>query len=163
LECPHSQVSVDPLYETKRIPSTQTNAEIICGGGEYLPFCEDVFDVVISHNVLDHTHNPNNVLDEISRVLEPNGQFFFSVNTFSIPTFIRKRLGLVDTPHPHHFSVEEVKQSLQYSGFNIEKQGTESHWFSDEKTLKLLSRKEFKKVAGKFAQIELFTATCSLK
>lgn len=77
LEYPHSQVSVDPLYETKRIPSAQTNAEIICAGGEYLPFGKDSFDIVISHNVLDHTYNPNNVLNEISRVLECNGQFFF--------------------------------------------------------------------------------------
>lgn len=163
LEYPHSQVSVDPLYETKRISSTQTNAEIICGGGEYLPFSEDSFDIVISHNVLDHTHNPNNVLGEISRVLERNGKFFFSVNVFSIPRFIRKRLGLIDTPHPHHFSAEEVEQMLQCSGFRIEKEIIESHWFNNESTFKLLSQKEFKKVAGKFTQIELFTAVCSLK
>lgn len=162
LDHPKSLVSVDPLYEAKQILPTQTNAEIVCGGGEHLSFKENSFGIVISHNVLDHTHNPNAVLDEISRVLKRDGQFLFTVNTFSIPRFIRNKLGLIDTLHPHHFNTKEVEQMLHSSGFRIEKRDEKSHWFNTESTLSLLKRREFKKVAGKYTQIKLFSAICRL-
>lgn len=162
LDNPQSQVSVDPLYETKRITPTQTNAEIICGTGEYLPLQKNSFDIAISHNVLDHTQNPNNVLDEISRVLDHNGQFFFTVNTFAIPKIIRNKLGLIDTPHPHHFSIEEVEQKLRSSGFKIKKKNKISYNFTEESILTSLFRGNLKKAGGKLAKIKRFSAICHL-
>ncbi|AXG09696.1 class I SAM-dependent methyltransferase [Haloplanus rubicundus] len=162
LEHPRLQVSIDPLYEEKRIPRTKTNAEIICGSGEHLPFSNNSFDIVYSQNVLDHTRNPNEVLDEISRILKRDGQFFFSVNTFSLPKIIRNKLDVVDTPHPHHFGPEEIKQMLQSSGFKLENIHMRTHSFTEKSVFSLLCQKEFKKAGGKLAQIKDFCAICRL-
>lgn len=49
------------------------SAPIISGEGENLPFIDKAFDVVCSFNALEHTKNPERVLDEIVRVLAPGG------------------------------------------------------------------------------------------
>lgn len=39
-----------------------------------IPFADDKFDVVISHDVLEHVDNPSATLSEIFRVLKPGGK-----------------------------------------------------------------------------------------
>lgn len=41
--------------------------------GENLPFRSDAFDVVTSLEVLEHSFSPKNFIDEVYRVLKPNG------------------------------------------------------------------------------------------
>jgi SAM-dependent methyltransferase len=91
----------------------------ICGKGEESPFADDSFDIVICYNVLDHTENPERVLEEISRVLVHKGLVYVSVNTFH-PLLLggggRSILNRLDNPHPYHFSYTEVRGLLVRSG-----------------------------------------------
>jgi ubiquinone/menaquinone biosynthesis C-methylase UbiE len=48
-------------------------ARIFNARGESLPFADESFDVVYSANVLEHTENPEKVLEEAIRVLKPGG------------------------------------------------------------------------------------------
>lgn len=60
-------------------------------GGE-LPFENETFDVVFCCDVLDHVHDWDKVVGEISRVLRRNGVFFFDTinrTTFSWIVFIK--------------------------------------------------------------------------
>jgi ubiquinone/menaquinone biosynthesis C-methylase UbiE len=47
--------------------------------GVTMPFENNVFDVVMSTEVLEHILNPDNYLLEVKRVLKPGGFFFFTV------------------------------------------------------------------------------------
>jgi SAM-dependent methyltransferase len=120
IEGAYEKVGIDPLADI--FSSTYPHgAEHIQGRGEELPFKNETFHVIICLNTLDHTENPYKVLKEIKRCLKKTGTFLFYVNTFSIFKTIRKRLGIVDTPHPHHFSDSEVSYMFQQLGFSIDK------------------------------------------
>lgn len=73
---------VDPLaVDYKHLfPIWQRNAQTIAAIGEKLPFSEASFDVVLSDNVIDHAENPFVIIDEIIRVLKPDGLLYFTVN-----------------------------------------------------------------------------------
>jgi SAM-dependent methyltransferase len=73
---------VDPLADhyRKLFPAWQHRATTIPAGGEALPFDDGSFDVVLCDNVVDHAHDPAQILREITRVLAPGGLLFFEVN-----------------------------------------------------------------------------------
>ncbi len=50
--------------------------ELHIGSGDDLPFDDNSFDSVCIFFVLEHYHNPAAVIDEVRRVLKPNGRFF---------------------------------------------------------------------------------------
>lgn len=47
--------------------------------GKYLPFNDSSFANVVMFEVLEHVDNPNLILEEIHRVLEPNGKLILTV------------------------------------------------------------------------------------
>jgi SAM-dependent methyltransferase len=58
--------------------SERTPSEFVGGDVARLPFKDGTFDVVISDDGFDHFTRPDLVLDEIRRVLRPNGTAFVS-------------------------------------------------------------------------------------
>lgn len=46
---------------------------VVQGFGERLPFASASFDAVLAQDILEHVHDPMAVLDEIRRVLRPDG------------------------------------------------------------------------------------------
>jgi len=59
-----------------RAPRTPVDFEFhLLAGNSVLPFPDDWFDVVVSCDVLEHVANVEKCLDEIHRVLRPNGSF----------------------------------------------------------------------------------------
>jgi len=114
-----TNVAIDPLTFTFRDVLADSSAELVTGIGEKLPFDDDTLDLIISRNVLDHTIDPRTVFEEIRRLLKPDGTFVLDVNVFLLPRAIRERLSLIDHPHPHHFSPDEVINYLESSGFDL--------------------------------------------
>lgn len=47
------------------------------GQGEALPFDDGAFDIVLSCDALEHVEDLEKVLDEVARVVKPNGLFLF--------------------------------------------------------------------------------------
>jgi len=47
---------------------------VVCGTGERLPFPADHFDLVLSHEVIEHVQNDRDAIAEIVRVLRPGGR-----------------------------------------------------------------------------------------
>lgn len=96
---------------------------------EKLPFEDKFFDVIISHGVLDHISfsKAKKTMDEIKRVLKPNGYAFITLrstedcefgrgektekNTYILQKGYEK--GLIQ----HYFNLEEIKEL--FSGFKI--------------------------------------------
>lgn len=125
------KVAIDPLTHTFADVLGASNAHLTTGMGESLPFRDDSFDVVASHNVLDHCQNPNRVLEETNRVLRDRGHLVFHVNTFSLPKLIRSRLGIIDRPHPYHFSDEETVEMVETAGYEVDSHTTKQLNVSD--------------------------------
>ena len=56
----------------------QNTADYFYDGGKF-PFEDYSFDSVITNQVLEHVFSPNEFIDEISRVLKPNGMLLLTV------------------------------------------------------------------------------------
>jgi SAM-dependent methyltransferase len=48
--------------------------EVLCAAAEHLPFPTGAFDLVLSHEVLEHVQNDRRAIREIVRVLRPGGR-----------------------------------------------------------------------------------------
>ncbi|MDF1593537.1 MAG: class I SAM-dependent methyltransferase [Desulfobacterales bacterium] len=55
------------------------NIDIFCGKLSNAGFHENSFDVVTMWHVLEHVDDPKKYLEEIHRILKPNGLFVFAV------------------------------------------------------------------------------------
>jgi 2-polyprenyl-6-hydroxyphenyl methylase/3-demethylubiquinone-9 3-methyltransferase len=59
------------------------------GKGEELPFEDGSFDVVVSCDALEHVEDLSRVLDEVARVLAPDGLFLFdTINRNPVASFV---------------------------------------------------------------------------
>jgi SAM-dependent methyltransferase len=115
------KVGLDPLarYFSEAYPRS---AEHIQGRGEELPFLSRSFDTIVCLNTLDHTENPLFVLREIRRCLKAGGTLLISVDTFTLPKILRRKLlAKADIMHPHHFGEREVLEILHELGFVIKR------------------------------------------
>jgi SAM-dependent methyltransferase len=58
----------------RTLDAKQNSPRVICGVGEHLPFPNDSFDLVLSHEVLEHVQNDGEAIREIVRTLKPGGR-----------------------------------------------------------------------------------------
>lgn len=67
-------------YEHQRaVQARQKGDHILQGAGEYLPFPGNHFDLVLSHEVLEHVQDDHLAAREIVRVLKPGGRLVLFV------------------------------------------------------------------------------------
>lgn len=113
-------VSLDPLNDSI-FPhiAADSGAAAVTGVGESAPFPDESFDVVVSANVVDHTADPRTVVEEIKRVLRPDGVFLCEINVFGMSPRIRRVLDYIDRPHPHHFDSRGIQQLLRERFDNV--------------------------------------------
>lgn len=93
------------------------------------------FDIVVLSNVLEHVSNPQKMLDDVHRLLKPDGHVWISCpNSHS---WLRQLFGPFwinwHVPfHLFHFSPKALGQLLARSGFEVKKIKfvTPSHWLT---------------------------------
>ncbi len=119
--------TIDPLEEYYRSDSALTalrNPKVVYGhgSGECLPFDAGFFSHVILDNVLDHVHQAGAVLDEICRILAPEGIFYLAVNIHTqwgaVLHRILSRLK-IDRGHPYTFTDQSIRQFVEQHGFCV--------------------------------------------
>ncbi|MDO9045744.1 MAG: class I SAM-dependent methyltransferase [Methanobacteriaceae archaeon] len=81
----------------KNYKISNNNADFVIGDARKLPFENDTFDIVFSTGLLEHFKDPQIVIDEMVRVLKPNGIFYSDIvpkkfSTFRSPVIISKSL-----------------------------------------------------------------------
>ena len=67
------------------------------GDGHALPFADDSFDLVVSSFALHHWDEPLQVLNEIARVLKPDGQYYIA-DLCRQPSVIQRMLAYASIP-----------------------------------------------------------------
>ena len=122
---PDEIVLLDPLMQFYRgvgLPKGMPeNCHYVESLGEKTPFLDKSFDSIISTNTIDHVQDYNSLLEEIKRLLKPDGRFYFFVHILEEwATPFKKIIKLVDKNHPHHFSANELNSILLENGFQQE-------------------------------------------
>jgi SAM-dependent methyltransferase len=72
---PYSRQVIGLEYDYERARQARESlADIVNATGETLPFPQESFDLVLSHEVLEHVHNDRAALEEMVRVLRQRGR-----------------------------------------------------------------------------------------
>lgn len=103
--------------------SSKINIFLSCGDAETnWPYLDNQFDVVIFLDVLEHLNNRSLALDEIKRVLKPQGRLLLSVpNRNTTWKNSRSCVGLFpysDPDHKYEYTQDEIELILTSIGFH---------------------------------------------
>jgi SAM-dependent methyltransferase len=72
--------------ELERAQDARRLAEqVICGAGEWLPFPSNSFDLILSHEVLEHVQDDQQAIREMVRALRPGGRLVLFVPNRGYP------------------------------------------------------------------------------
>ena len=67
------------------VEARQGGNAMLCGAGEGLPFSANRFDLILSHEVLEHVQNDRAAVEEMVRVLRPSGRLVLFVPNRGYP------------------------------------------------------------------------------
>jgi len=103
-----------------------SNIEFVHADVYHIPFEDHSFDAVIALDILEHLDDPVAALEEIRRVLKPNGVFYVSVpleaSPYNIPGWLYLILGInlkEETGHWQLFDRGSFLNLLHSGGFSI--------------------------------------------
>jgi ubiquinone/menaquinone biosynthesis C-methylase UbiE len=65
--------SKDMIHVAKKILSKHDNIDLFIGDADYLPFCDNYFDITTCNLLLMWVSNPQKVVNEMTRVTKKNG------------------------------------------------------------------------------------------
>ncbi len=83
---PLAQQAVGLDFEFEHAQAARSKAsEVICSACEQLPFEDNYFDVVLSHEVLEHVDDDRQAIREVLRVLKPGGRLILFVPNRAYP------------------------------------------------------------------------------
>jgi len=100
---------------------------------------KDYFDLVVLADILEHLKNPQRVLNQVTKVVIPNGYIVVSIpNPDFIPVKILRILfpkfrmsrGPLDKTHLHFFNIDQTKKILANEGLKIKEIQTTTFPFS---------------------------------
>lgn len=113
-------IGLDPMDLHEELIKGNRYAPIIRGLGERIPFQDNSFDVILSFNSIDHSFNPRKVMEEIYRVLRPQGNFLLWIYVLREKfNFLQPILNKVDPPHPYHLTYSEIIGLVKDCSFHI--------------------------------------------
>ena len=127
--------------------SESDRVEFICAGAEDIPYPENTFDYVMCSNSFHHYPDPVRALDEMRRVLVPNGRLviFENASELSLYTWLwDKWFRLVEKGHIKYYTSSELGGFIEKSAFR-------------GGTLQIL-RNEKRKHGKLFASIQVWSA-----
>ncbi len=127
--------------------------DVVCNLEEGLPFKDSVFDLVYASHVLEHVHNFIQLMEEIWRVLKPNGKliidvpFFAHEHAYGNPTHIR----FFTWNSFHYFTSENPENYISKARFKILKR--KIIWSTSPKLYMRILNKFFTFIVNLFPRI----------
>jgi len=102
----------------------ENNLNVVRGTLIDAKFPSNYFDVITINHVFEHLSNPSETMEELSRILKPNGKLIIGVPQYKTPLFkvLGKKWIQLDTPR-HLFvpSADNMKQYAQKAKFSVER------------------------------------------
>ena len=108
------------------------NYRHLTGMGEDIELASGSVAGVICYNVLDHCHDPQQVLQEIQRILKPGGYLLLGCDVYSWAGLIKYRIHIASAAsrgiqlnsighlaHPHQFLAKDLKNFVSTVGLEI--------------------------------------------
>jgi len=95
----------------------------VLGDVQRLPFREGVFDTALCSHIIEHVHQPKQLLQELHRVMKRGGLLELEFpNGFSLLEYVNRLFGAIGWSgymHLHRFSPKNVHQLLKGAGWVI--------------------------------------------
>src|SRR5574340_140591 len=66
-------IGLDIEHE-RTVQAKSKTPRVVCGAGEFLPFPAGTFDLILSHEVLEHVQDDRKAVQEMVRMLKPGGR-----------------------------------------------------------------------------------------
>lgn len=112
----------------KNTYQSYNNFEFQVMDAHHLNFENETFNIVLLIDSIEHTKNPEKVIQEINRVTKTQGQFLLTVaNNNSIHRIMNRKLGypefLTNYQHIREFVFSEIEALLLQNNFKIEQTG----------------------------------------
>ncbi len=98
--------------------------------GEQLPFPAGHFHLVILENVLDHVREAGRLVQEVRRLLTPDGLLYFTVNVRTAwGAALHSLLAalLIDKGHPYSFTAGSIRRFLGEQGLEIRRESLDHY------------------------------------
>jgi SAM-dependent methyltransferase len=117
---PFTKSLVGLEYELERAKEAQAHSpQVINGACEHLPFMQDTFDVILSHEVLEHVSDDQQSIAEMVRVLQPGGVILLFVPNLGYPfethgVYFRGRYHFGNIPLIHYLPAKWQKQLMPH-------------------------------------------------
>jgi len=86
-------------------------------------FPSNFFDVIVMNHVLEHLFNPKETLQEVSRILKPDGLLIIgipNIDSYAARVFGKYWSAMEIPRHLYHFSVKTLKLLLSENNFEID-------------------------------------------
>lgn len=115
---------LDVSFQAAEYARNRYGLEVFVGELAQARYPDSCFDAVTMWNVLEHLHDPKGTLQEVYRILKPNGLLVVGTpNLWSIDArlFGPFWLGLDAPRHLYIFSPATLQKLLQETGFHVEK------------------------------------------
>ena len=99
-----------------------SNVKLLISDCQFIPFLDNVFDVAVAGEVIEHIKSPDKMLKELYRVIKKNGVLILSTPNRRrigkiLAKLIRKDLDL--GWHKREYNIHEIKIELEKNGFKI--------------------------------------------
>jgi ubiquinone biosynthesis O-methyltransferase len=111
---------VDFSSEAAAIAKSENDVNVAVGSLEEVHFHDESFDVITLFHVMEHVTNPRRVLEEVSRILRPNGAVILQVpniESWQFKMFGAKWYGLDIPRHVIDYSKKSMLKLLSDAGF----------------------------------------------
>jgi SAM-dependent methyltransferase len=129
----HAKLAVGLDIELERaVEAHQKSQAVTCGDGEKLPFADNLFDIVLSHEVIEHIGDDRAAIMEITRVLRPGGRLMlfcpnrgypfethgfywcgkYHFGNILLVNYLPRRLRNKLVPHVNIYSTRDLKRLL---------------------------------------------------
>ncbi|MCC6444740.1 MAG: class I SAM-dependent methyltransferase [Armatimonadetes bacterium] len=100
----------------------QKGLNVACGFLEEIGFPESGFDMVSLWHVLEHVPYPRHILEEVFRILAPDGIIVLATPNIAHPfaRLMGSRWRHIHSHHLYYFTPDSLKSMLRSAGFRIE-------------------------------------------